>query len=80
MKLQSFTTTDDGGRKIMSAAFVVADHPDPTKRSEWISAQLAVDVPTARNGLLLRAEVLRQARDKLDTLAKDYERLGQSSN
>lgn len=80
MKLLSLTCTDNGHRNLTSVAFVVADHPDPAMRKEWLNGQFAIDVPTARNGLLLRAEVLRQARDKLDALARHYEHLGQSSS
>lgn len=79
MKLLSLTCTDNGHRQLTSVAFLVADHPDPAIRKEWLSGQFATDVPTARNGLLLRAEVLRQARDILDALANHYEHLGRSS-
>jgi len=79
MQLQQFTTWDTGtAKRITRVAFQVADHLDPAKRTEWLDVQLVVDVPTARNGLLLRAEVLRRARGILDALADDYENLGRS--
>lgn len=50
--------------------------PQPT---EWIEAQIAVDVPTVRNGALLRAEALKQVRDVLGRLSENFERLGRPS-
>jgi hypothetical protein len=74
MKLQHITTWDDG-KRVTRVAFVMADDPDPTKRTEWFDAQLSIELPITRNGALLREEVLSLVRDKLSTLAADYGRL-----
>jgi len=71
MKLQQLTTWDDG-KRITRVAFVVADDPDPTKRTEWLDAQLSIELPITRNGALLREEVLSLVRDKLSNLAAEY--------
>ena len=74
MKLQHFTTWDDG-KRVTRVAFVVADDPDPTKRTEWFDAQLSIELPITRNGALLREEILSLVRDKLGSLAAEYGRL-----
>ena len=77
MKLMDFVTVDSDDQKtIKSVRFLVADHRDRERRTALISAQISTELPTVRNGALLRAEVLRQARDILEALAADYERLG----
>jgi hypothetical protein len=75
LKLQNFSTTDDGTR-ITRVGLVVADHLDPAQRKEWLDVLVSVDLPVVRNGALLRAEVLKKARDTLDALATHYETLG----
>ncbi|HEX9877734.1 MAG TPA: hypothetical protein VGC50_13865 [Gammaproteobacteria bacterium] len=77
MKLREFTTTEsDDGETITAVCFRLADHADRERSKEWIDVQLAIDVPTIRNGALLRAEALEKARDALDQLSRDYSRLG----
>ena len=44
-------------------------------RNEWIKRQISTVLPIVRNGLRLRAEILEQARDTLDGLAADFQRL-----
>jgi hypothetical protein len=76
MQLQELTTYEVKSHlKIARVRFVIADHPDPTKRKEWIEGQISTEIPIVRNGLRLRAEVLEQARDILDGLAADFQRL-----
>ncbi len=74
MKLQHLTAWDDG-KRITRVAFLLADEPDIAKRTEWLEAQLTIDLPITRNGALLREEVMQLVRDKLDGLATDYGRL-----
>lgn len=77
MKLREFTcTTSDDGERIVSVAGRISDHADPAQRQEWLAFRLSVDVPTVRNGALLREEVLEKARDILHALANDFGRLG----
>ena len=71
MKLQHFTTWDDG-KRVTRVAFVVADDSDPTKRTEWLDAQVSIELPITRNGALLREEILNLVRDKLSSLAAEY--------
>jgi len=76
MQLQELTTYEVKSHlKIARVRFVIADHPDPTKRKEWTEGQISTEIPIVRNGLRLRAEVLEQARDILDGLAADFQRL-----
>ena len=77
MILREFTTiTNEDGSQIVHVSGRVADHKDRDAQSEWIEFQFAVDAPTVRNGALLRAEVLAEAQNTLDQLAKDFARLG----
>jgi hypothetical protein len=81
MKLREFTTeTNEDGSRIVRVRARVSNQPDRDAQSEWIEFQCAVDVPTARNGAYLRGEVLRQVRDTLDLLAKDFVRLSDQQN
>jgi len=68
-------TTEDGAT-IQRVVARIADHPDRAEQSEWIEFQISVDVPTVRNGALLRMQALRQASATLTALAADFERLG----
>jgi hypothetical protein len=70
------TTTDASGEQLAICRFSIADHADPAKRSEWLDAQIAIDLPTVRNGALLRAEVLRKASGELRRLADRFEQIG----
>jgi hypothetical protein len=74
IKLQSLTTWDDG-KRITRVALLIADDADCSKRTEWLDAQISVELPITRNGALLREEVLTLLRDKLGKLAADYGRL-----
>jgi hypothetical protein len=75
MNLREFTTFHDTKiDKITRARFVIAD-TDLSERKEWIEGQVAIDVPTLRNGADLRARVLLKVRDELDTLIKDFQLL-----
>jgi hypothetical protein len=74
LKLQQITAWDDG-RRITRVAFVLADHADAEDRSQWVEAQLLVELPLSRNGALLREEVLGLLRDTLAELSADYGRL-----
>ncbi len=80
MKLQEFTTIEspEDASKITGIRFIVADHAKPDARKEWLEVQLSVDQQTSLNGALLRSKALSQARDILDQLANDYERLGRT--
>ena len=72
INLREFTTFHDTKiDKITQARFVIAD-ADLSERKEWIEGQVAIDMPTLRNGADLRARVLRKVRDELDTLIKDF--------
>jgi hypothetical protein len=74
MRLQYLTTWDDG-KRLTRVAFLVADNADSSKRTEWLDAQVSVELPITRNGALLREEILTLLRDKLGELAADYGRL-----
>ena len=77
MKLREFTTeTSEDGSQIVRASGRVSTHGNPEKQTGSIIFQFEIDEPTVLNGALLRAKVLQQARDTLDQLAKDFERLG----
>ena len=76
MKLQEFTTiTNDDLSKIVYVQGRVSDHSDPEKQKEWITFRFAVELPTVRNGAILRREVLQQASEKLRGLSQDFERI-----
>jgi hypothetical protein len=80
MKLQQLTGFHDGeSNKITRIHFIVADDPDPAKRKQWIEAHIAVDLPTGRNGAMLRATVLDAAIDILRPLEKDLTRVGEAA-
>lgn len=78
MQLREITAIQDSGdpTQIVQVRFTVADSHDPEARKEWIDVQVSVDVPTVRNGALLRSEALYKARDILDRLGRDFEHLG----
>jgi hypothetical protein len=77
MKIQETTLYDnDAGDRITRVRLLVADARDPDKRTEWIDVQVSVDLPTVRNGALLRAAALEKARDILARLAQDSRNLG----
>ena len=71
MQLQYFTTWDDG-KRITRVSFLIADHAKKDERTEWIDAQLSLELPIVRNGALLREEVLNILGEKLVQLAKTY--------
>ena len=78
MHLYGFTTeTDQAGARIVRVSGCVADHPDPEARTVSIAFQVGADVPTVRNGALLRAEVLRTVLDTLRSLERDFQMLGE---
>ncbi len=74
MKLQHLSTWDDG-KRITRVVLLLADDPDPSKRTQWLEAQVPVEVPITRNGALLREDVLNLLREKLAALAANYGRL-----
>lgn len=77
MNLYDFTTqTSEDGERIVLASGCVADHADPAQRRVWIAFQVEIDVPTVRNGALLRQEVLSQVRDTLHPLEMGFEQIG----
>jgi len=79
MNLREFTTFHDTKiDKITRARFVIAD-ADPNEPQEWIEGQVAIDVPTLRNGADLRVRVLLKVRDELDTLIKDFQLLDEQA-
>jgi hypothetical protein len=81
MQLHEFTGFHDNDpSRISRIRIVVADHADPTKRKEWIDALISVDLPTVRNGALLRAEALEQAIEILRQLAADLKSAGRQSH
>jgi|GEM_PF-4513902 len=67
-------TSEDGSR-IVRVRARVSDHVDRDAQGEWIGLQISVDVPTVRNGAILRQEALMKARETLDQLAKDFRSL-----
>ncbi len=76
MKLREFTSeTNEDGSRVVRVRARVSDHADREAQGEWIEFQISVDVPTVRNGAILRQEVLMQARESLDQLAKDFRSL-----
>jgi hypothetical protein len=74
MNLQHLTVWDDG-KRITRVALLLADDPDPSKRTEWVEGHLPIEVPISRNGALLREDVLTLLRDKLNSLAAEYGKL-----
>jgi hypothetical protein len=78
MHLYDFTSeTDKDGSKILRVHARIANRRSRDEQSEWIDFQFAIDVPTVRNGALLRAEALSKASEILRQLASDFQRLGQ---
>ena len=76
MQLREFTSeTNQDGSKVVRVAARISNHPNYDEQSEWIQFQLAIDVPTIRNGAILRREALEKARDILFQLAKDFQQL-----
>jgi hypothetical protein len=81
MRIQEFTGYHDNDpNRISRIRLVVADHPDSTKRTQYIDAQIAVDLPTGRNGALLRAEALKQAIELLRPLETEMNNLGRQAS
>jgi len=77
MNLYDFaTTTNASGEQLVSCRFSIADHADQAERTEWLDAQIVIDLPTVRNGALLRAEALRKASGELRRLADHFEQIG----
>ena len=68
-------TTEDG-KQIFRVQARVSDHVDRGEQTEWIEFRFSIDVPTVRNGAILRREALEKAREILAQLARDFERLG----
>ena len=80
MKLHHFTTeTNEDGTHIVRARGLVAVQPDRDAQLEWIEFQVVVDVPTVRNGALLRQVVLRRVIDQLRPLAEDFQQIGEQA-
>ena len=80
MKLIEIRCRDDRtGERIQEVHVVLADDENPDSRTEWLDAQLAVDVPIAGNGALLRAHALMQVIDRLRDLVRHYERVGKET-
>ncbi len=80
MILREFTSeTNEDGSKIVRVRGRVSDHADREEQSEWIEFQVAVDLPTTRNGARLREDALEKVRDTLAALAKDFMRLADQS-
>jgi hypothetical protein len=74
MRLIELTTTEsEDGRRIVRVAGRIADPQASGEQGGWISFQLETDLPTARNGALLRSEVLRSVIETLSRLQRDYE-------
>ena len=74
MKLTQLTTYHaSDGSKIARVSGCVADHDDPEKQKEWINFQFGIDLPTVRNGVRLRIEVLKKAKHILDQQEKDLQ-------
>lgn len=73
-ELTTETTAD--GKRIVRVAGRIADHRRTDEQAEWITFQLATDLPTVRNGAILRSEILELIREKLHPLRIDFERLG----
>jgi hypothetical protein len=74
MKIQHLTAWDDG-KRVTRLALLLADHSDPSKRTEWLECQLPIDLPITRNGALLREELLKHIAERLSGLAAEYGRL-----
>jgi hypothetical protein len=80
MTLQEFTAFHDNAPEHISRIqFVVADHPDAAERKEWIHALVSIDVPTVRNGALLRVAALERAIDTLSQLRNNLRTLADQS-
>lgn len=77
MQLFDLTTTvSEDGTRIVSVAGRIADRQPSEQQKEWIAFQLLVDLPTVRNGALLRKEVLQSIRDKVAPLIQHFDNLG----
>ncbi len=64
MKLYEFTClTNEDDSKIVRVSGRISNHSDPAQQTEHITFQLSVDVPTVRNGALLRSEALKLVSD-----------------
>lgn len=81
MKIQHSVTIDGPELgKVSHVHIVIADHADPAKRTEWIDARVAVELPLVRNGVLLRRDALEKARDTLDELIRDLANLAHQAH
>lgn len=77
MRLYDFgTEMSDDGEKIVAVSGRIADQRDPAKQTAHITFRFAVDLPTIRNGAILRKEALNTMHETLFQLAKDFERFG----
>jgi hypothetical protein len=76
-RLYEFTTvTSPDGKQVELVSGRVSDQSNPTGQKEWITFQLAVDMPTNLNGALQREAALGRARDILHQLSSDFDKTG----
>lgn len=61
VKLQQLTAFGDDPAK--NVTLFLGDGPDAAQSSQWISAQLAIDMPPHKSFSLMRLIVLRSMRD-----------------
>lgn len=80
MKLYDLmTTTNEDSSRIVHVSGRISDQPSSEEQKETITFQFEIDLPTVRNGALLRAEVLDKVSEISRQLAVNYRTLSDSS-
>jgi hypothetical protein len=74
MKIQKFTAYEDD-TSVKRVEFLLADSPDPAKRTEWIEAHVGLHMPLEDSNLFLRRHALNVAKGQLELLISHYDHL-----
>jgi hypothetical protein len=72
-RIQKFTTFEDTNG-INLVEFVVADSPDPNKRTKWIEARTDPYMPLDDSNVWLRYHALKTVKDELEKIIAVYDR------
>lgn len=66
---------NEDGTHIRCVSGRIARHLSNEKQQEWIAFQFEIDSPIARNGALLRREILEKVSGIIDPLKMNFQRL-----
>jgi len=82
LKMQRFTSFEDAAFQdttddivIRRVEFMIADHSDPSQRTEWIEAHTSLYVPLEDSSLFLWRHALSKVKGHLEVMIRHYDRL-----